>query len=134
MPDTSNIRQALYLMRDHARMRLKEYATRHQMRPTGWHFLLDQMATRGEGGTGSGLVLMRCSGERYFCIRVTVEAGGDGANVLPSEDAQLDILDVDSERVAHLIFARESWTETQSIKKHTDDIVLNSKPAPEPEE
>lgn len=133
MPDTSNIRQALYLMRDHARMRLKEYATRHGLRPTGWHFLLDQMATRGNSGTGSGLVLMRCSGERFFCIRVTIESGEEGSNVLAGDTNQLDILNVDSERVAHLIFARESWTETQVIKKHTDDIVKNSKPAAEPD-
>ena len=129
MPDTSNIRQALYLMRDHARMRLKEYATRHSMRPTGWHFLLDQVTTAAKGG-GSGLVLMRCSGDRYFCIRVTVEAEGDGVNVLPGDSNSLDILHVDSERVAHLIFTRDSWTETQVIKKQTDDIVKTAKPAP----
>jgi hypothetical protein len=132
MPDPSNIRQALYLMRDHARMRLKEYATRHRMRQTGWHFMLDQVSTGGKGG-GSGLVLMRCAGERYFCIRVTVEAEGDSVGVLGGDEAQLDILHVDPERVAHLIFTRDTWTETQAIKKQTDDIVKNAEPAPEPD-
>lgn len=41
------VRSALMLLRDHARQRLSQYATRHRMRPTGWHFMID--ASSGAG-------------------------------------------------------------------------------------
>lgn len=120
------------MMRDHARMRLKGYATRHRMRPTGWHFMLDQLKSTSEGGViESALVIMRCSGERYYCIRVSVEADAEGRTTTQEKLGERDILTIDMDRVAHLIFSRDGWTETRAIKKDSDKIIEDAQPAPD---
>ena len=124
-------RSALVMMRDHAKARLKAYATRHRMRETGWHFMIDSSIVSGKDGdrvSESALVLMRCSGPRYFCIRVTVDSDKLSN---PEEHSEMPILAVDAERVAHLIFARDGWTQTKAIKKQSDKIVENATPAPD---
>ncbi|MCB9895930.1 MAG: hypothetical protein H6839_15895 [Planctomycetes bacterium] len=121
-------RSALIMMRDHAKARLKAYATRHRMRETGWHFMIDSSIISGKDGdrvSESGLVLMRCTGPRYFCIRVTVDSDSPST---PEATSEMPILDVDAERVAHLIFSRDGWTQTKAIKKQSDKIVENAKP------
>lgn len=116
------------LLREHARQRLSQYATRHRMRPTGWHFMID--ASSGAGGklTESGLVLMKTSGTLYFAIRISIAS--DGLNKLP-DASTLEILQLDEARVAHLIFSRDGWTETRAVKKQSDKIVENAMPAPD---
>lgn len=126
-------RSALIMMRDHAKARLKAYATRHRMRETGWHFMIDSSIISGKDGdrvSESGLVLMRCTGPRYFCIRITVDSDRVAS---PEATGDMPILDVDSERVAHLIFSRDGWTQTKAIKKQSEKIVENAKPAPDQE-
>ncbi|MBZ0135654.1 MAG: hypothetical protein K8I27_04720 [Planctomycetes bacterium] len=122
------VRSALMLLREHARQRLSQYATRHRMRPTGWHFMID--ASSGAGGklTESGLVLMKTSGTLYFAIRISIAS--DGLNKLP-DASTLEILQLDEARVAHLIFSRDGWTETRAVKKQSDKIVENAMPAPD---
>ncbi|MCA8916633.1 MAG: hypothetical protein KDB90_14670 [Planctomycetes bacterium] len=121
-------RSALIMMRDHAKARLKAYATRHRMRETGWHFMIDSSIVRGKDGdhvSESGLVLLRCTGPRYFCVRVTVDSNSLST---PEATTEMPILDVDAERVTHLIFSRDGWTQTKAIKKQSDKIVENAKP------
>jgi hypothetical protein len=125
-------RTALILMRDHAQQRMKAYATRHRMRPTGWHFMIDSSIVSDKGidrVSESALVLMRCTGPRYFCVRVTVDS-----DTVATPEAPADILEVDQERVAHLIFDRDGWTQTKAIKRQSDKIVENAKPAPDQED
>jgi hypothetical protein len=127
-------RSALIMMRDHARERLKAYATRHRMRETGWHFMIDSSIVSGKDGdriSESGLVLLRCTGPRYFCIRVTVDSD---KIVTPEATGEMPILAVDNERVAHLIFSRDGWTQTKAIKKQSDKIVENAKPVTDEED
>ena len=114
MPDSKDTklaaRSALVMMRDHAKARLKAYATRHQMRETGWHFMIDSSIVSGKDGdrvSESALVLMRCSGPRFFCIRITVDSD---KLTNPESSSDMAILAVDQERVAHLSFARDGWT------------------------
>lgn len=124
-------RSALLLMRNHAQARLKDYASRHRMRVTGWHFMIDSLIVSEKGKdrvSESGLVMMRCTGPRYYCVRITVDSD---ATASPESSTELDILELAAERVAHLIFAREGWTQTKAIKKQTDEIVKDAKPAPE---
>lgn len=125
-------RSALLLMRDHAQARLKDYASRHRMRVTGWHFMIDSLIVSEKGEdrvSESGLVMMRCTGPRYYCVRITVDSDATAS----AESASEDILELAAERVAHLIFARDGWTQTKAIKKQTDEIVKDAKPAPEGE-
>jgi len=127
-------RNALIMMRDHARERMKAYATRHRMRETGWHFMIDSSIVNDKGVdrvSESGLVLMRCTGPRYFCVRVTVDSD---ELAKPDAISTADILAVDEERVAHLIFDRSGWTQTQTIKKQSDKIIETAKPAPDQDE
>jgi hypothetical protein len=122
-------RSALIMMRDHARVRMKAYATKHRLRETGWHFMIDSSIVSGKDGERvleSGLVLMRATGPRYFCMRVTVDSGKAA-----TPEALPEILEVDQERVAHLIFDRDGWTQTKAIKKQSDRIVENATPAPD---
>lgn len=122
-------RSALVMMRDHARYRMSAYATKHRMRPTGWHFMIDASIVSDKGVdrvTESALVLMRCTGPRYFCVRITVNSDTAANPELPAE-----ILEVDQERVAHLIFDRDGWTQTKAIKKQSDKIIENATPAPD---
>lgn len=119
------------MLRDHARARLKGYATRHRMRPTGWHFMLDSRSNTADGGlVESALVIMRCAGERYYCVRVQVEADAEGRTNTPEKLGERDILTIDMDRVAHLIFSRDGWTETKAIKKDSDKIIEDARPAP----
>lgn len=122
------VRSALMLLRDHARQRLSQYATRHRMRPTGWHFMID--ASSGAGGrlSESALVIMKTAGTLYFAIRVSITS--DGLEQLPDAGA-LEILQLDEDRVSHLIFSRDGWTETRAVKKQSDKIVENAMPAPD---
>jgi hypothetical protein len=122
-------RSALIMMRDHARERMKAYATKHRLRETGWHFMIDSSIVSDKGGervSESGLVLMRATGPRYFCMRVTVDS-----DQAATPEALPEILEVDQERVAHLIFDRDGWTQTKAIKKQSDRIVENATPAPD---
>ena len=127
-------RSALIMMRDHSKARLKAYATRHRMRVTGWHFMIDSSIISDKDGdrvSESGLVLMRCTGPRFFCIRITVDSDGTASAEATGE---MPILNVDEERVAHLIFARDGWTQTKAIKKQSEKIVENAKRAPDQED
>jgi hypothetical protein len=122
-------RNALIMMRDHAQERMKAYATRHRLRETGWHFMIDSsIAMQGgvERVTESALVIMRCTGPRFFCVRISVDS-----DQVTSVDAPAEILEVDQERVAHLIFDRSGWTQTKSIKRQSDKIIENATPAPD---
>jgi len=121
-------RNALIMLRDHARERMKAYATKHRLRETGWHFMIDSSIVSEKGVdrvTESALVLMRATGPRFFCVRITVNSDAASNPEVPTE-----ILEVDQERVAHLIFDRDGWTQTQAIKKQSDKIVENATPAP----
>lgn len=123
-------RNALILMRDHARERMKAYATRHRLRETGWHFMIDSStAGSGERVTESALVIMRSTGPRYFCVRISVDSDS-----ITRPESPAEILEVDQERVAHLIFDRSGWTMTKAIKKQSDKIVENAQPAPDQDE
>lgn len=123
----TSVRAGLLLMRDHARERLIAYATRHRMRPTGWHFMIDSATGGGASFTESALVIMQCTGARYYCMRITVDSGATA----PLDATHLEILSLDSERVAHLIFSRDGWSETRAVKKQSDKIVENAMPAPD---
>ena len=122
------VHSALLLLRDHARQRLSQYATRHRMRPTGWHFMID--ASSGAGGKvmESGLVIMKTTGTLYFAIRISISS--DTLDKLPDASV-LEILQLQEDRVAHLIFSRDGWTETRAVKKQSDKIVENAMPAPD---
>lgn len=122
------VRSALMLLRDHARKRLAQYATRHRMRPTGWHFMIDASSAASDRISESALIIMRTVGARYFAIRVTIVS--DGLSKLP-DASSLEILQLEEDRVAHLIFSRDGWTETRAVKKQSDKIVENAMPAPD---
>ena len=134
------VRSALMLLRDHARQRLSQYATRHRMRPTGWHFMLDASSAAGDKLMESALVIMKTTGTLYFAIRQELIALRDnGVAILVISDeldkvpdaSMLEILQLDEDRVAHLIFSRDGWSETKAVKKQSDKIVENAMPAPD---
>jgi len=122
------VRSALMLLRDHARQRLSQYATRHRMRPTGWHFMLDASSAAGDKLMESALVIMKTTGTLYFAIRISVIS--DELDKVP-DASMLEILQLDEDRVAHLIFSRDGWSETRAVKKQSDKIVENAMPAPD---
>jgi hypothetical protein len=122
-------RNALVMLRDHARERMKAYATRHRLRETGWHFMIDSSTAGDNRVTESALVIMRCTGPRFFCVRITVDSDS-----ITKPEAPAEILEVDQERVAHLIFDRSGWTQTKAIKKQSDKIIENALPAPDQDE
>lgn len=106
-------------------------AIRQHMRPTGWHFMLDSSSTGGASASQSALVVMRCNGDRYYCIRVSAKADVKGRTVASESKSERDILTIDQDRVAHLLFSRDGWTETRAIKKESDKIIENATPAPD---
>ena len=122
------VRSALMMLRDHARNRLSQYATRHRMRPTGWHFMIDASSAASDRISESALVIMKTTGALYFAIRITITS--DTLESIP-DAGMLEILQLDEDRVAHLIFSRDGWTETKAVKKQSDKIVENAMPAPD---
>ena len=98
------------------------------MRPTGWHFMLDASSAAGDKLMESALVIMKTTGTLYFAIRISVIS--DELDKVP-DASMLEILQLDEDRVAHLIFSRDGWSETRAVKKQSDKIVENAMPAPD---